>query len=167
MLFVVALAACFAAGGRAGAAQASVLTRPSARIQAVGTGAGPITVLAAMTPAQRVGQLFMVGNPASGISAATVSAVRSYHVGSVILTGRSSAGVSAARGVTAGLQSLATPAATGGVPLFVAADQEGGYVQALSGPGFSAMPTALAQGAGRQASLPPPGHGAHSWPRPA
>jgi beta-N-acetylhexosaminidase len=62
------------------------------------------------------------------------------------LTGRSSAGVAATRRLTRQLQGLATGAATAGVPLFIATDQEGGYVQVLSGPGFSAIPTALAQG---------------------
>ena len=37
-------------------------------------------------------------------------------------------------------------ATTGGVPLWVSADQEGGKVQHLKGPGFDAMPTAVEQG---------------------
>jgi len=37
-------------------------------------------------------------------------------------------------------------ATTGGQRRFVATDQEGGYVQALQGPGFSTIPTALRQG---------------------
>ena len=145
---VAAVLAVVLAAPPAGFGWSSVATappRPRAPY-AVGSGAGPATVLAAMTEAQRVGQLFMVGGAATGVSAATVSAVQAYHVGSVILTGRSSAGTAAVRTVTDGLQSLATPAATGGVPLLISADQEGGYVQTLSGPGFSTMPTALAQG---------------------
>lgn len=115
--------------------------------------AGPAAVLAGMTQAQRVGQLFMVGSSAGGPSSATVDAVRTYHVGNVILTGRSSAGVTAVRGVSAGLQSLATTSATAGVPLFVATDQEGGKVQVLSGPGFSTMPSGLSQGSESVAAL--------------
>jgi len=99
-----------------------------------------------MTEAQRIGQLFMVGGPATGVGSATLSAISSYHVGNVILTGRSSAGVSATRAITNGLQARAGSAATGGVPLFISSDQEGGYVQVLSGPGFSAIPQALTQG---------------------
>ena len=72
--------------------------------------------------------------------------IRRQHVGSVILTGRSHASVSATRAVSRRLQAAATAAATGGVPLVVAADQEGGNVQVLQGPGFSRMPTALTQG---------------------
>src|SRR4051812_32149149 len=99
-----------------------------------------------MTEAQRIGQLFMVGGAATGVSSATLSAISSYHVGNVILTGRSSLGVTATRSVTQGLQARATSAATLGVPLFVSTDQEGGYVQVLSGPGFSTVPQALTQG---------------------
>jgi beta-N-acetylhexosaminidase len=114
---------------------------------AAGGGYGPAAVLAGMSEQQRVGQLFMAGVPAAGpIGSATSTDVTTYHTGSVILTGRSSAGVAATRQLTGQLQGLATSAATGGVPLLVGTDQEGGYVQVLSGPGFSAMPTALSQG---------------------
>jgi beta-N-acetylhexosaminidase len=41
---------------------------------------------------------------------------------------------------------LATGTATAGVPLWIATDQEGGYVQVLQGTGFSRMPTALTMG---------------------
>ena len=99
-----------------------------------------------MTPAQRVGQLFMAGTPATRRARRCSRVIRRQHVGSVILTGRSHASVSATRAVTRRLQAAATAAATGGVPLVVAADQEGGNVQVLQGPGFSRMPTALTQG---------------------
>ncbi|WP_270889754.1 glycoside hydrolase family 3 N-terminal domain-containing protein [Pedococcus sp. 5OH_020] len=99
-----------------------------------------------MTPAQRVGQLFMVGTPVTGISPATASLVTRYHVGNVILTGRTTSGAPPVRALTARADTLTTGAATAGVPVFVATDQEGGYVQVLQGPGFSRMPTALTQG---------------------
>lgn len=63
-------------------------------------------------------------------------------MGSVILTGRSTAGVGATAGVAATLERANPEAAR----LFVAADQEGGQVQVLRGPGFSNIPTALSQG---------------------
>jgi beta-N-acetylhexosaminidase len=44
------------------------------------------------------------------------------------------------------VQSLATHGATGGVGFYVAANQEGGEIQALRGAGFSTMPSALTQG---------------------
>jgi len=99
-----------------------------------------------MSDAQRVGQLFMVGTPATGVSSTTASAITNLHVGSVILTGRSTAGVTAARAVTASLQAKATSSATAGIPLAIAADQEGGLVQVLEGSGFSTIPSALTQG---------------------
>jgi beta-glucosidase-like glycosyl hydrolase len=103
-------------------------------------------VFARMTEAQRVGQLLMVGTPATSVSSATVSAIANQHVGSVILTGRSTSGVTATRSVTSSLKAQATTAATAGVSLVIAADQEGGNVQVLKGTGFSTMPTALTQG---------------------
>jgi beta-N-acetylhexosaminidase len=48
--------------------------------------------------------------------------------------------------LTASIQALATAATTDGVGFFVGADQEGGQIQHLTGPGFSTIPTALAQG---------------------
>jgi beta-N-acetylhexosaminidase len=110
------------------------------------SSAGPAAVLAGMSEAQRVGQLFMVGGAATGVSSATLSAISTYHAGSIILTGRSSAGVAATARVTAALRARVTSASTAGVPLFVATDQEGGKVQVLSGPGFSTIPSALTQG---------------------
>lgn len=116
----------------------------------VGTTVSPATAaqaaFARMSEAQRIGQLFMVGGPATGIGSATVTAISRYHVGNLILTGRTYAGASAVRGVTSAADALTTGAATAGVPLFVATDQEGGYVRVLQGPGFSWMPTALTQG---------------------
>lgn len=101
---------------------------------------------ARMSEAQRIGQLFMVGGPATGIGSATATAIARYHVGSLILTGRTYAGAAAVRAVTSAADALTTPSATAGIPLFVATDQEGGYVRVLQGPGFSWMPTALVQG---------------------
>src|SRR3954463_10612117 len=113
----------------------------------------PAATVAAMTLEQQVGQVFMVGGPATGVAAGTISAIRDRHVGSVILTGRSSLGVAATAGIVNGLQALTTPAATAGVRLLVATDQEGGQVQVLSGPGFSAIPSALQQGGLAPATL--------------
>ncbi len=51
------------------------------------------------------------------------------------------------------MDALTTGATTAKVPLFVATDQEGGYVQVLQGPGFSRMPTALTQGTWADSTL--------------
>jgi beta-N-acetylhexosaminidase len=121
---------------------------------------GAQAVFNRMTQAQRIGQLFMVGGAATGVGSATLTAISSYHVGNVILTGRSAQGVSATRAISNGLQARAGSAATGGVPLFISTDQEGGSVQVLSGPGFSAIPQALTQGGW---SVPTLQASAQSW----
>lgn len=97
---------------------------------------------AAMSLPERVGQLFMVDCPSTGADAATTTAVTEYHIGSVILDRNSELGVVRTATVTARLQALVTH----GPKLFVATDQEGGQVQRLRGPGFSAIPSALEQG---------------------
>ena len=106
--------------------------------------------LARMTPDQRVGQLFLIGVPASGTPAsAELRVLRDDDIGSFFLRGRSSAGVLA----TAKVVTRTAPAAThAGVQPLVATDQEGGNVQVLSGPGFSDIPTGLVQG-GRSPSV--------------
>jgi len=104
------------------------------------------SVYSRMTQAQRIGQLFMVGGSVTGPASATTTAISRYHVGNLILTGRTTTGANAVRAITSRMDALTTGAATSAVPLFVATDQEGGYVQVLQGPGFSRMPTALTQG---------------------
>ena len=102
-------------------------------------------VFSRMSEAQRIGQLFLVG--IAGAPAAEVAqAVGTYHFGSLLFEGTSTAGVAADRQVTAAIQSMASPAATARVRFFIAANQEGGQVQELQGPGFSEIPSALAQG---------------------
>lgn len=110
-------------------------------------------MLARMSLAERVGQLFMVGTPAAGDEGQTLTLLRQYHVGSVILTGRSSLGVEATVHTTAVLQSQARSASSVGLPLLIATDQEGGMVQGLGGPGFGILPTGLQQGATSADSL--------------
>lgn len=108
--------------------------------------------------AERAAQLLMVGVPAdaSAPPAAAVTAVRDLGVGAVILTGRSSAGVAATADLVEQLQGSSA------LPLEVAADQEGGQVQVLSGPGFSTIPTAREQG---QMSIGPLRRAAARWGR--
>ena len=97
-----------------------------------------------LTLAQRVGQLFLVGVPADLAGAETVQAVDAYHFGSVLLP-KNDDGTAALSSATAAIQALA-PTATGGVRFLVAANQEGGEIQQLSGPGFDVMPSELVQG---------------------
>lgn len=95
-----------------------------------------------MSLAERVGQLFMVDCPSSGVRSATVTAITRFHVGAVILDGTTRAGLGHIATVTAQLRSEA-PREAG---LLIATDQEGGQVQRLQGPGFSSIPSGLEQG---------------------
>jgi beta-N-acetylhexosaminidase len=99
-----------------------------------------------MTEAQRVGQLFLVGIAGDQPVPVIASAVQTYHFGSLLFGADSDAGVAATREQTAAIQSLVSVRTTGGVRFFIAANQEGGTVQALTGPGFATMPAALVQG---------------------
>jgi beta-N-acetylhexosaminidase len=101
------------------------------------------TALAGMDPRARVAQLFVVGVRLENLAAG--AALIGTGVGGIFLAGRSRASAADLGGVVAGWQ-----AAAPGPRLWVAADQEGGAVQTLRGPGFDVLPSALQQGA-----LPP------------
>ena len=166
-LLAVAISAC---GGSPGATAS-----PSAPAPGQGTTGGPASpapapsraagtpascadrVLARMTLAQRVGQLFIVGLAGSVLDAATAQAIRAYHFGSVSFIATDTAGVAGVGAVTRAVQSLTSPQVTGGARFFVAANQEGGEIQALQGPGFARVPSALAQGMLPPAAVAGPG----------
>ena len=109
--------------------------------------------LAGMTDEQRVGQLFMLGVEGDSLSAAETSAIVAHHFGSVFLVNTRTGGLATVRMLTTAIDALATDSNTRGAGFLVAADQEGGLVQRLKGPGFSAIPPALAQGELSTASL--------------
>jgi beta-N-acetylhexosaminidase len=111
------------------------------------------TILHRLTLPQRVGQLFALGLAGNRLGPPELDAIRSHHVGSVWFTETSTGGTSSVRTVTSAVQAQATHNATGGVRFFVAANQEGGEIQALQGPGFSTIPTALKQGRFQPAAL--------------
>ncbi len=102
--------------------------------------------LASLTEAQRVGQLFLLGLTDNRFGPAQLSAIRDQHFGSVWFTVRTSVGVAGIRQIADAVQAQATMANTGGVRFFIAANQEGGLVQALKGTGFSTIPSAVDQG---------------------
>ncbi|MFF5792335.1 glycoside hydrolase family 3 N-terminal domain-containing protein [Paeniglutamicibacter sp. NPDC012692] len=106
----------------------------------------PKQALAKLTLEQRVGQVLMMGVPATGAGKSDLSTLTRYKIGNVFLKGRSSAGVKSTKAVVAKISATVSASSTGGQKRFVATDQEGGNVQVLKGPGFSVMPTALRQG---------------------
>ncbi len=102
--------------------------------------------LASMSEPQRIGQLFMIGLKKDLLDVAETDGIATYHFGSVAFTTHSAAGVAGVRAITDPVQALATAEATGGVGFFVAANQEGGLIQGLSGTGFGVIPFAVDQG---------------------
>jgi beta-N-acetylhexosaminidase len=105
----------------------------------------PARVYAGMTEAQRVGQLFIVGiagDPDSVIA----PAVATYHFGSLLFASTNTVGVLALQAMNRAVQSMATAQATAKTGFFIGANQEGGEVQQLQGPGFATIPSAVEQG---------------------
>src|ERR1700733_2136161 len=159
------IAGCSGGGGSAGPGVPADTARPTgaaapartgtASAPSATTGAGSPTtgspaaacvtqVLGNLTLAQRVGELFLVGVDGNIAGPELTAAERTDHFGSLLLN-KTAAGTAALAAQTAGMQELA-PADTSGVRLFIAANQEGGQIQQLTGPGFATMPSALQKG---------------------
>ena len=97
------------------------------------------------TTEQQVGRLVVAGVPVDGADQTAAGLVHERFVRGVFLHGRSDADIAGVRALV-DAQQAAVP--TGDpAPLIVATDQEGGDVQVLQGPGFSAMPYATEQAA--------------------
>jgi beta-N-acetylhexosaminidase len=154
-------AACAVIAGCGGSGAAASPTGPAGRTTSGGTATGgngladPPTigspaaacvaqVLGGLTLAQRVGQLFLVGVDDDIAGPQLTAAEQAYHFGSLLLN-ESAAGTAQLAAQTAAMQQLARPG-TDGVRFFIAANQEGGQVQQLTGPGFATMPSELVQG---------------------
>jgi beta-N-acetylhexosaminidase len=148
-------AGCSAAGGDPAGSTAPARPAATASNGSGAAGADPPTtgsvaaacvaqVLGSLTLAQRVGQLFLVGVDGDIAGPQIDAAERAYHFGSLLLI-VSAAGTAALGARTAVMQALAS-SGTGGVKFFIAANQEGGQIQQLTGPGFVTMPSALEQG---------------------
>jgi beta-N-acetylhexosaminidase len=96
-----------------------------------------------LTLNQRIGQLFMAGTSSTGMSSSEAARLAALKVGSVLPLGNTTAGRAAVRRVTDDIRSGV--GSHHGVKLMLAADQEGGLVQRLAGPGFDTIPSAEQQ----------------------
>jgi beta-N-acetylhexosaminidase len=108
-------------------------------------------VVAKMSLAERIGQLLMIGVSSGGISASEKTIVEETRAGSIILLGTTTAGARAVRRVVGDVnEATLSPE---GVKVMLAADQEGGLVQRLKGPGFARIPSARVQAEQSDAAL--------------
>ena len=147
-------ASASADAGASGTASASAdptstATGTKGAIQGGGTTASPASacvtqVYGQLTLAQRVGQLFMVAPTTDIAGSATRTALARYHFGSILLPANAD-GTTSLAATTAAIQALAS-ADTHDVRFLIGANQEGGEIQQLTGPGFDVMPSALVQG---------------------
>ena len=110
------------------------------------TGDCPTDVLARLTVPQRIGQLFMFGLIHDQLDAAERDAIRRAHLGSMLFTATTNVGVDGIAAVTDAVQAMTGPDTTGGVGFLIAANQEGGRIQALRGRSFHRIPSAVEQG---------------------
>lgn len=106
-----------------------------------------LAAAASMSLPARIGQLIMVGVEGE-LDATERRAITNNQLGSVVLLGSQTGGVKATARLAEELVAL-NPAAA----LLVAADQEGGLVQRLTGPGFGAIPSAARQAKLRTSTL--------------
>jgi beta-N-acetylhexosaminidase len=102
-------------------------------------------VFDSMSKAQRVGQLFVIGLTEDRLGSGEIAAIKDHHFGSVTFVVTTTEGAASVRATSEAVQALAR-ASTDRVGFFVAANQEGGQIQALRGSGFSTIPTAVEQG---------------------
>jgi len=98
------------------------------------------TVVARLSPAQKVGQLVLVGLKATTSPTALDPVLADSRVSGVFYLGSWTAARS--RSAIAHLHAELGD----GIPLLIAADQEGGKIQRLTGPGLATMPSAVVQG---------------------
>jgi beta-N-acetylhexosaminidase len=152
MVLTVVACICAACGG--GGTPATTPTTPSPTISSTATSPSPEPtetkdcvqqVFDSLIDEQRVGQLFVLGLADDRLGPAEIAAIQDHHFGSVTFVVTTTEGVASVRATSKAVQALAR-ASTNRVGFFVAANQEGGQIQALRGPGFSTIPTAVEQG---------------------
>ena len=106
-----------------------------------------------MTTDQRIGQLINLGLAGDALGPTEINLIQADHVGSVWFVATTTAGVGGIQAVTSRVQAQVSSASTANVRFFIAANQEGGLIQAMQGSGFSRIPAALVQGSTAPAAL--------------
>ena len=115
---------------------------------------------ASLSPAQQVGQLFMMGVSSGGLTGRDRDVLADRHVGAVIFLGNSTAGLASTARLSGRVRAAAdTPR---GIRTLLTVDQEGGRVQRLRGPGFDRIPSAQRQAQQSDREL---SDGAEEWGR--
>ena len=149
-IFLSLLMALAGGCGPFGSARPSATATPSRSPSPTATPTPQVAcadrVFATVTEDQRIGQLFELGLANDRLGPTEINLIQSDHIGSVWFIERSSAGVSGIRAVSDAVQAQVSSASTGNVRFFVAANQEGGVIQAMQGTGFSQIPAAVVQG---------------------
>ena len=98
--------------------------------------------LTAMSAEQKAAQLVMTGIGAGAMTSSQRRILASERPGGILLLGTSGSVATVERNIDVAVSAAGRP---NGVAPMVAADQEGGRVQRLKGPGFSSMPSATVQ----------------------
>jgi len=149
-LLAVACSACGSAGTGGPGPSASATDRVTPTLSPTPTPTPVVAcadrVFATMTLDQRIGQLFELGLAGDRLGPTEINMIRTDHIGSVWFVDRSSAGVPGINAVASAVQAQVSSESTANIRFFVAANQEGGLIQAMQGPGFSSMPSAVVQG---------------------
>ncbi len=113
-------------------------------------------VLAAMTEEQKIGALMMVSVPGREMGKEVIDIITNYHPGGIILFGFNIGNADDLRVFIAGMQRLSVE--SGGFPLFVSLDQEGGRVKRIID-GVTQFPGNMAAGIAGDPEL------AYQWAR--
>ncbi|WP_313813898.1 glycoside hydrolase family 3 N-terminal domain-containing protein [Glutamicibacter sp.] len=106
-----------------------------------------------MSTGELAASLVMAGVPATGASKGEIAQLQEQGISNVFLRGRSQLSVSQTAAQVKKITGALAENMPQDLPVWVATDQEGGFVRVLQGPGFSELPTATKQGQWSQSTL--------------
>lgn len=95
---------------------------------------------------QQAASLVMAGVPATGAGSSELNAMKKQGIGNVFLRGRSQLSLKQTAAKVGSITKTLKSNVPGKLPVWVATDQEGGFVRVPQGAGFSQLPTASEQG---------------------